>query len=260
MPQANALQTLLNLQSPSNVGARPAYTPNISRNAPRVNALRRFFGMEGPDTGDVSQADYESAFGDLQEQSLAQQQAEAAAAALPVQIRGEYDVARERVRSEAQAREQMRREQVAQEQMQQRQGFQASQRQLDREAISGRQEAARTGIANRQSATQAAMEARQRAAQNARRAELIRTGKEPVSGSGLRGIIGVGPGRSAEEARAELLRSLTPQQGVLDLVTEYQPFASRMSDDDLFDQIAQEQPEASPDEIAQLIAAIRGVR
>ena len=254
----SALQTLMNLQSPVNVGARPAYTPNIGRNAPRVNALRKFFGMEGADTGDVSQVDYESAFGDLQEQSFAQQQAEAQAAALPYQVRGEYDVARERVRSEAQAREQARREQVSQEQTQQRQGFQASQRQLDREAIAGRGEAARTGVANRQANTQAAMEARQRASQNARRAELIRTGKEPVSGTGLRGMFG--SGRSAEQVREELLRSLTPQQGVLDLVADYQPFASRMSDDDLFDQIAQEQPDASPDEIGQLIAAIRGVR
>jgi hypothetical protein len=255
----SSLQTLLNLQSPSNFAQSvPAYTPNIGRNAARVGALRRVFGLEGPDTGEISQSDLESAYGE----TLAEQQAQAAikaqAEAFPYQVKGQYDVERERVRAEAQAREQMRREQVAQEQTRQRQDFQGSQRQLDREAIMGRQEAAGARSTARQAQTQEAINARQRAAQAARRAELLRTGKEPVSGTGLRGMFGMG--KSAEQVRAELLQSLTPSTDVMDLVADYAPFAMRESDDDLYARIAEEQPEASPDEIAQLIAAIRGVR
>lgn len=265
MPNYDSLQTLMNLQSPSNysAGARPAYTPNVGRNAARVGALRRVFGLEGPDTGDISQTDLESAYGDVQADQRSQLEAEAQAKAFPYEVQGRYNVERERVRAAAQAQEAQRREAVARESLGQRQAFTANENSMNRDAIAGRQTGSQAAMATRQAAAQRAIDMRAQAGRNAAQAQDIRRGKVQAPGASFPyGLLGMG--KSQKQADEALLQSLAPQTSVggdemAVLAQDYRQYAG-LNDDDLLGLIEESQPDASNEEMLALFHAIRSAR
>ena len=108
--------------------ARPLDT---RRNPAKTGALRRALGMAGPDVGDISQQQYEQAYGDIvrpqQEQMLQEKVLPAA-----ITAQGAVQAARERAQGDERMQLQL-----------QRQGFQSGQNQLQREAADERSRAAR---------------------------------------------------------------------------------------------------------------------
>ena len=105
--------------------------PDIRRNPAKTAALRRALGIPGPDVGDISQEQYEQAYGDVirpqQEQALQEKVLPAV-----VTAQGRVQAAREAAGANDKLMLQL-----------QRQGFQGEQNRLQREAADERSRAAR---------------------------------------------------------------------------------------------------------------------
>lgn len=256
----NAMDTLRNLNSPSNFGqSAGTYTPRVGRNNARVAGLRKFFGMPGEDDGSISQADYESAFGDVQDESLQMLQAGAQAKAYPQQVAGGYRVRAEQTRAQANAEARAAQLEQQRQMQEDRQAFAAEQSQATRAAQSARSAGSQEAIAARMSATQRALGMRQQNAANTRRAANIRSGKEKAPGAAAPyGFLGFG--KSQDAANKELLSTLESQDsGMSEAAADYAPFVG-LSDDALLAKIQQTQPDATPDEMLQLFDEVRRMK
>lgn len=254
-----ALETLLGLNTLSNRTpggpSVPTFTPNIGRNAARVAGLRKFFGIPGEDVGDISQADYESAYDDTVEERLRELAQKEEIESLPERIRGEYGLREARLNR-----------QTAAEERNTMREFTAAQNELNRQAAFGRASMSQTGQTARTGMTQAGVTARQGRAQAEGRARQLEAGKVkptiPESSGVLEAVqrfLGVGKFDPTEAARAEAVRlrsealsSEANEPAPLDAVASYYR-ASGLTGSALLDRIQQDQPDATPEEINALL-------
>lgn len=263
---ADALSTLLGMNSPSNM-SDTSYTPNIGRNSARVGVLRKFLGMQGPDDGSISQADYESAYKGIQDEQDEDAKRKAELATLPERVRGEYGLQNERLKGQYQveaAKAQADRLALSLQAT-------AHNQELNRNATNARSAATQAGTAERAQAAQAASAARQQAAQNEARAKLIETGKVHAARPANEGLWGWLTGKSQKDldtAEVQRLRSgagapsasgggdnLAAQAGA-----QYAAKYGHLDDDSLRAVIAQTQPTATPEEHDAIFRAARGIQ
>lgn len=271
----DALTTLLNLKSASNYspggGGVANYTPDTRRNSATVGLLRKYFGLQGPDTGEVSQSDYENTFETLRQQEEAKARQEAEARAYPEQVRGEYSVATARERTRA---TQAAAEAAAQRAAEQRE-FQREQNDLNRRSSMDRtrfiqgQTTARTGT------TQANITGRQQAGRNESRARMFETrdssgnfrmnAPRPKNEGFLSRWL-FGPSQEdLNREEAARLRQMpdtgTADDGDSDIMAAAQEYASMGLDPDQLEAtLMRDQPDATPDELMQLMDAIDALR
>jgi hypothetical protein len=180
-------------------------------------------------------------------------------------VQGQYRVAAETAKARAQAEARAAQAAQAEERQRRQQSFQAEQNQLNRDAVTGRQQFTQGRLDARAAGGREAVAGRMEAAANARRAQAIRTGKEQAPGASFPwGFLGMG--RSQDDANSELLQSLEPPMGggadddVMTTAQTYLPHIANMDEDDIADFIEQSQPDASPDELSQLFQAVVSLR
>jgi hypothetical protein len=262
---ADALQTLLGLNSPTNMNAvGAAYTPNVSRNNVRVSALRRALGLPGQDDGSNSQQDYETAYQSLSDEQDADLQKKAEAATLPERVRGEYGLAAEHIRAEGQKAAL----QAQMERFLQQQATTTENQRLNREAIDARSAANRSAIDQRTAGSRDAVNSRQTAGRNEVTARLYDQGKAHAPRPANEGLLSrwiFGPSQSdLDRKEAERLRGggAPAAAGGNDLAAQagaqYAAQYGHLGDEELRAVIAQTQPTATPDEQEAIFFAARG--
>lgn len=267
----DALSTLLNLRSTSNFspgggGMASSYTPQTGRSAATVGLLRKYFGLQGPDTGEVSQSDYENTFETLRQQEAEKARQEAEAKAYPEQVRGEYSVAAARERTNA-ARETAR---AAAERAAAEREFRAEQGRLGRESQMDRTKLIQSQTTARGKMSQGGINQRQRVGQAETRARALETGKVNVPADrNLSNFFGLfGPSQEERNrTEAERLRQLTTQEpdtagedDILSIANDYLTQYPSASDDELETIVRATQPDASDDEVLSLVDAIGALR
>lgn len=257
------LETLLGLNSYTNQTPK-TYTPNVKRNEATVGALRNYFGLKGPDTGDISQQDYEDAYGDIAAQEAERQREEAQAKAYVEQIKGQYGLEGERIKAQtarANAEEVMNRAEAERQ-------FRASEGEKNREAISGRQQFAQAQTNQRASGMENGRNYRQQVAQANANAGLYESDKRnaPVDRS-LSNFFGMWPGtqHAANVAEAQKIRAGVMQQAQTEpsgdsalqgIAQQYATAYGGMSPESLMGIIQQTQADASPEEQQALLQAV----
>lgn len=282
MPDPNeSLRVLLNLsQQPGSSGSRQPggidYAPPVvdrGRNNARTAMLARLLGIE--DSPSISQTEMESAYGDVQEAEARAAQLKALAAIAPEQVRGQYGVEQERVKGGfGREIEGMKAQTAAHERETSRMAT-AEQNRLNRESINQRFGLGEAGKTARTGMVQSGTTSRQARGQAERQAQLLQTGKvQPPypQPSGilerLQSVLGMGKfdPTTAANAEANRLRSnvlsaeaTEPENEAVDPQAVARYYLSQypgVDPNELASIITREQADASPEEIAAVLALI----
>lgn len=250
MPQ-DALSILMRSTSPVNrtVGGPnvPLYPQqlNIGRNNAQVALLRKFLGL-GADDGSISQYDLEQTFKEEAARQSEAERAKAEQAAYPEQIRGQYGLQTEQLRGKNTAEvARINAERAAMERETQRE-FSAGQNQLNRDAMAERLQTTQAGQTGRTEIQQQGQAGRQATNALNARIQSLRLGK--TNAPKPEGFFGMFKQQGGvNEAEATRLEDL--QRTALQYVD--------VPPDTLEATIRQEQPDASPDELQELLGVIR---
>lgn len=271
---ADALSTLLNLQSPANrsVGGPNVQipgAPDIRRNNAKTSLLAKFLGV--PDDGSISEEQMESTYNEVAAQQAAAEQRKAELDVLPEQVRGQYGLQTERMRGQSTVEAaRLAAERAATERETARE-FQAGQNELGRQVTREGQQA----TTNRTQMTQQGIAGRQQRGQTESRARLFETkdakgnfkmNAPRPQGEGWWGRL-TGPSQeSLNSAEANRLRSGALQQeqsapaDVSEVVQSYLQMYPGVQGQELLSILTQEQPTASPEEIQGLAQQIEAAQ
>lgn len=269
----DALKILLNLQSPANrtpggPNVPQTYTPRIGRNNARSAVLSKFLGI--PDDGSTSMEDMESTYGGLQAEAQADSD-RAAQAKLDIEnAKGMYGLETEQLKGQYAVSAASQAASAAETGRATQREFTAGQNDLNREAITGRQAATQAAGAARTAMTRQSIESGQTAARNEGRARLLDAGKAHVPRPANEGFLSrwlTGPSQSTldqqESARLRTPAVAPAGGGDADIMSVAQAYAQKfgnLADDQLLSQIVQDQPDATPDDIQQLLGAVHQLR
>ena len=233
---------------------------DIRRNPARSAVLAKFLGL---DQYDHSEQEMEDVYGGLREQEMEDAAMAAEAKAVPVRAKGQYDLLLEQLKGGTSRDVARMRNDAASIERETAREFAARQNELNRNAIAGRQSSAQAAITGRSQAMEAGRSQRQRAGQAESRAKLYDSGKvnapRPSDEGWLEWLFG--PSQSdlntqeATRLRSEALGAASAGDPS-DIASEYLD----VPDDQLESVIASEQTDASPEEIAGLINAVRALR
>lgn len=152
------IASMLGLQSPSNVATTQSpYTPNIGRNPAKTAILSKMLGIPEADDGSISQVDLQGAYNDVSAAQTAAEREKAQLATLPAQVTGEYGL------KEAEIKRQSGVDAAERAALERQTGreFNASQNELNRNAIAERQQASSSAVDARTQQTQQAIRQRQ---------------------------------------------------------------------------------------------------